>query len=85
MHPETSEIKLEIKRLERKLQTLMKIESTNKEATLLVNRIKRHKDELLQFVKHKEVGYHNNRAERTIRAVCFPLIFMFRKVVSFTL
>jgi len=67
--PETPDKKMEIKKLERRLQTLMKIESTNKKATVLVNRIKRHKNELLQFVKHKEVEYHNNRAERTIRAV----------------
>jgi hypothetical protein len=67
--PDTPKKKLEIKKLERKLQTLMKIKSTNKEATVLVNRIKRHKDELLQFVKHKDVEYHNNRAERTIRAI----------------
>jgi hypothetical protein len=73
--PETSEKKLEARKLERKLQTLMKIKSTNKEATLLVNRIKRHKDELLWFVKHKEVEYHNNRAEQTIRK-----IVIFRKL-----
>ncbi len=45
------------RKLERKLQTLMKIKSTNKKATVLVNRIKRHKNELLRFVKHKEVEY----------------------------
>ena len=73
--PETPEKKEEIKKLERKLQTLMKIKSTNKEATVLVNRIKRHKAELLQFVKHKEAEYHNNRAERTIRK-----IVIFRKL-----
>ena len=67
--PDTPKKKLEIKKLERKLQTLMKIKYTNREATVLVNRIKRHKDELLQFVKHKDVEYHNNRAERTIRAI----------------
>lgn len=67
--PDTTGKKLEIRKLERKLQTLMKIKSTNKSATILVNRIKRHKNELLRFVKHKEVEYHNNRAERTIRAV----------------
>jgi hypothetical protein len=67
--PETPEKKLGIRKLERKLQTLMKIKSTNKKATVLVNRIKRHKNELLRFVKHKEVEYHNNRTERTIQAV----------------
>ena len=67
--------KLEIRKLERKLQALMKIKSTNKEATVLVNRIKRHKNELLCFVKHKEAEYHNNRAERTIRK-----IVIFRKL-----
>ena len=60
---------MEIRKLERKLETLMKIKSTNKSATVLVNRIKRHKNELLRFVKHKDVEYHNNRAERTIRVV----------------
>ncbi|MBZ0110113.1 MAG: transposase [Candidatus Scalindua rubra] len=45
------------------------------EATLLVNRIKKHKVELLQFVKHKDAEYHNNRAERTIRK-----IVIFRKL-----
>ena len=60
---------MEIRKLERKLETLMKIKSTNKSATVLVNRIERHKNELLRFVKHKDVEYHNNRAERTIRAV----------------
>ncbi len=73
--PETPEKKEGIKKLERKLQTLMKINSTNKGATLLVNRIKRHKAELLQFVKYKEAEYHNNRAERTIRK-----IVIFRKL-----
>jgi transposase len=67
--PDKTRKKLEIRKLERKLQTLMKIKSTNKSATVLVNRIKRHKNELLRFVKHKDVEYHNNRAERTIRAV----------------
>ncbi|MCP4264045.1 MAG: IS66 family transposase [Candidatus Brocadiaceae bacterium] len=61
--------KLEIEKLERKLQALMEIKSTNKGATLLVNRIKKHKDELLQFVKYEDAEYHNNRAERTIRKV----------------
>ncbi len=72
---DTQKKKLEIKKLERKLQTLMKIKSTNKEATVLVNRIKRHKDELLLFAKHSEAEYHNNRAERTIRK-----IVIFRKL-----
>ena len=73
--PETPEKKLEIKDLERKLQTLMKTKSTNKEETVRVNRIKRHKDELLQFVKQKDVEYHNNSVERTILA-----IVIFRKL-----
>ena len=73
--PDTPKKKLEIKKLESKLQTLMKIKSTNKEATVLVKRIKRHKDELLQFAKYKEAEYHNNRAERTIRK-----IVIFRKL-----
>ncbi len=73
--PETPEKMEEIKRLELKLETLMNIKSTNKQASILVNRLKRHKDELLQFVKHKDAEYHNNRAERTIRK-----IVIFRKL-----
>jgi len=72
---DTPKKKLAIKKLESKLQTLKNIKSTNKEATVLVKRIKRHKDGLLQFAKHKEVEYHNNRAERTIRK-----IVIFRKL-----
>ena len=53
--PDTTGKKLEIRKLERKLETLVKTKYTNKSATLLVNRIKRHKNELLRFVKHKDV------------------------------
>lgn len=73
--PETANKKQQIKELEGKLHALMKIKSKNKKADTLVQRIKRHEKELLRFVKHKEVEYHNNRAERTIRSVV-----IFRKI-----
>lgn len=73
--PETANKRQQIKELERKLQALMNIKSKNKKADALVQRIRRHEKELLRFVKQKEVEYHNNRAERTIRAVV-----IFRKI-----
>jgi len=66
--------KLTEKTFERKLEELNSrlgalyfFRYTNDDCARVVARIWKHRDELLTFVKHAHVEYHNNSAERTIR------------------
>lgn len=54
------------------LHRLIQLDSPNKKTEAFLNRIFRYKENLLRFLDHHEVEFHNNRAERAIRpAVIF--------------
>jgi Rieske Fe-S protein len=73
--PPSSEKDLERKVIEKKLQQLTQLESENKKTANLIKRIDRYQDNLLRFIDHPDVEYHNNRCERTIR-----WMVIFRKI-----
>jgi hypothetical protein len=73
--PDSSDKKSQIRKIEQRLQTLAKIKSDNKKTGNLVERIKKHDKDLLRFVHQPDVEFHNNRAERSIRAAV-----IFRKI-----
>ena len=54
---------------------MTKLKSENKRTNTLVQRMVKHKNDLLRFINHAEVEFHNNRAERAIRAAV-----IFRKI-----
>jgi len=54
------------------LRGLIQLDSPNRKTEAFLNRIFKHRENLLRFLDHHEVEFHNNRAERTIRpAVIF--------------
>jgi len=57
----------ELKKLERRLDALCNMRISKGRSTVLLNRLKKHKESTLRFVKDPEIEYHNNRAERSIR------------------
>ena len=71
----SKEKSIEIKKLENKLDGLMKLESENKKTKNLIERIIKHREDMLRFIYNEEAEHHNNRAERTIRAAV-----IFRKI-----
>jgi hypothetical protein len=54
-------------RLERRLTLLLQGQWKNADATRLIKRLKRHRNELLTFLYHDNVPFDNNHAERIIR------------------
>jgi predicted CopG family antitoxin len=54
-------------RIERRLTLLLKGQWKNSEATRLIKRLRRHRDELLTFLYDDKVPFENNHAERIIR------------------
>lgn len=54
-------------RLRSRLQELIHDDYQDKDCKRLVKRLRRHQDELLTFLDHPEVDWHNNRAERQLR------------------
>jgi len=54
-------------RIEKRLDLLIDHDWANKEARRLVKRLRRHRNELWTFLKHPDVPYENNAAERAIR------------------
>lgn len=54
---------------------LTRLDSPNKKTQALIKRIIKHRPNLLRFMEHPEVEFHNNRAERAIR----PAV-IFRKI-----
>ncbi len=73
--PDSLDKKSQIRKIEQRLQTMAKIKSDNKKTGNLVERIKKHDKDLLRFVHQPDVEFHNNRAERSIRAAV-----IFRKI-----
>ncbi|MCP4106644.1 MAG: IS66 family transposase [Desulfobacteraceae bacterium] len=60
------------KEMEAGLQGLIHLDSSNQKTEAFLNRIFKYKMNLLRFLDHHEVEFHNNRAERAIRpAVIF--------------
>ena len=55
------------KRIEKRLQLIIKNEWSNKEAKRLSKRLKRHQDELFIFLSNPDVPFDNNFGERSIR------------------
>jgi FtsZ-binding cell division protein ZapB len=62
-------------RLENILSRLTQLDSPNQKTEAIINRIFKHRHNLLRFLEHPEVECHNNRAERAIR----PAV-IFRKI-----
>ena len=67
--PVSSEKQEQKKQLENELAELTKLESENKKVKTFGKRIIRHQKDLLRFVDHPEVDYHNNWVEQIIRWV----------------
>ena len=63
------------KKLEDVLQGLIQLDSPNQKTETFLNRIYKYKPNMLRFLDHHEVEFHNNRAERAIR----PAV-IFRKI-----
>ena len=55
------------KRIEKRLQLIIKHEWSNKEARRLIKRLKRHQEELFTFLCNRDVPFDNNFGERSIR------------------
>jgi transposase len=53
--------------LENTLQNLTQLDSQNQKTSAFIKRINKYQDNLLRFVDHAEIEYHNNRAERGLR------------------
>ncbi len=56
-----------IAKLEKQLDRLTHMNVTKGKATTLVKRIQKYRDDLIRFVTHPGVEFHNNRAERQLR------------------
>ena len=55
--------------LEAKLDKLTRMRVTKGRAETLVKRIEKYRDNLIRFVTHPDVEFHNNRAERQLRPI----------------
>jgi hypothetical protein len=56
-----------LKKLEKRLDRLACMKVTRGKATTLVKRIAKYRDDVIRFVSHPGVEFHNNRAERQLR------------------
>jgi len=56
-------------KLEKQLDRLTRMQVTKGKATTLVKRIEKYRDDLIRFVTHPGVEFHNNRAERQLRPI----------------
>ena len=54
-------------KLENRLKNLAGLDSKNQKTKAFIKRINKYQDNLLRFVDHAEIEYHNNRAERGLR------------------
>jgi len=64
---ETEQKEKAIKKLGNKLDVLSKAKLPRGEPENLAKRIHKFKDQMMLFIKHPDVEYHNNRAERHLR------------------
>ena len=64
---ESEEKQKEIEKLSKKLDTMAKIKLPKGDSEKLTKRIRKYKDQMMLFVNHPGVEYHNNRAERHLR------------------
>ncbi len=58
-----------VAKLEKQLDRLTRMKVTKGKATTLVKRIGKYRDDLIRFVTHPGVEFHNNRAERQLRPI----------------
>jgi len=58
-----------VAKLEKQLDKLTRMKVTKGKATTLVKRIEKYRDDLIRFVTHPGVEFHNNRAERQLRPI----------------
>lgn len=56
-----------IKEMKRRLKSLAKTTVTKGTAETLRNRFTKYRDDIMHFITHPDVEYHNNRAERALR------------------
>jgi len=66
---ESEDKQKEIGNLSRKLEHLAKMKLPKGDPEKLTKRILKYKDQMMLFVKHPGVEYHNNRAERHLRPI----------------
>jgi transposase len=59
----------EIRKMEKALTVITNMKVTKGKAETLIKRIKKYQTEIIRFVNHPELEYHNNRAERQIRPI----------------
>jgi len=64
---ESEEKQKEIEKLGVKLDVMAKMRLPKGDPEKLIKRIRKYKDQMMLFVKHPGVEYHNNRAERHLR------------------
>jgi transposase len=67
--PDGAEKDRELEKLEKRLDRLTRMKVTKGKATTLVKRIEKYRDDLIRFVTHPGVEFHNNRAERALRPI----------------
>lgn len=65
--PEDSRKDKALRKLEKRLDRLACMKVTRGKATTLVKRIAKYRDDVIRFVSHPGVEFHNNRAERQLR------------------
>jgi len=58
-----------VAKLEKQLDKLTRMTVTRGKAVTLVKRIEKYRDDLIRFVTHPGVEFHNNRAERQLRPI----------------
>jgi len=58
-----------VRKLEKTLTAITNMKVTKGKAETLIKRIKKYREEIIRFVYHPELEYHNNRAERQIRPI----------------
>lgn len=67
--PEGESKQQAVAELEKQLDKLTRMKVTKGKATTLVRRIEKYRDDLIRFVTHPGVEFHNNRAERQLRPI----------------
>jgi len=65
--PEGSLKDNEIKKLKNRLDRIVHMQVTKGRAQTLLKRIDKYRDDLIRFVTHPDIEFHNNRAERQLR------------------
>ena len=67
--PEGEEKDRALAKVEKQLDKLTRMKVTKGKATTLVKRIEKYRDDLIRFVTHPGVEFHNNRAARQLKPI----------------